>query len=137
MGPESREWCFKSPHEPSAIKIHTRLEKFDAELAVYRRLRRRKVTKVLGFNVPVLLRSDRSLQVLELSVVKPPFLLDFAGATLDNPRDFTEEAMSDWWDSVRDNFGDDFSRARDVYWTLIQQFGIYYYDLKPGNLRMR
>lgn len=56
---------------------------------------------------------------------------------MDRPRDFPQEVEDEWWDRVRENFGPDFDRARDVYWGLVQQFGIYYYDLKPGNLQLR
>ena len=72
-----------------------------------------------------------------MSVVRPPFLLDFAAAALDDPSDFTEDALSDWWDKVEADFGDDFPTARDVFWGLVSKYGIYYWDLKPQNLRFR
>ena len=107
------------------------------ELAVYKRLSKYRVREFQGFAVPRLLRYSEPLQVIELSVVKAPCLLDFGAAKLDSPEGFTEDAMSDWWDRTREDFGDDFERARDVYFGLIKQYGIYYYDLKPRNLQLR
>ena len=70
-------------------------------------------------------------------MVTIPFLLDFAGTSLDFPKEFTEDAQQLWWEGLRERFGDDFHRAEDVFYGLIDRFGIYYYDLKPGNLSMR
>lgn len=128
---------YRSPREPAAVKVHTRQEGFLHELAVYKRLSKYRVTEFQGFAVPRLLRHSEPLQVIELSVVKAPCLLDFGAAKLDSPEGFTEDAMSDWWHRTREDFGDDFERARDVYFGLIKQYGIYYYDLKPRNLQLR
>ncbi|HEY7116926.1 MAG TPA: hypothetical protein VH475_10090 [Tepidisphaeraceae bacterium] len=80
---------------------------------------------------------SEKLHVLEISIVMKPFLLDFAAATVDRPNDFTEDAMATWWTSVEEDFGDDFPIARDIFWGLKQQHGIYYWDLKPRNLQLR
>jgi hypothetical protein len=46
-------------------------------------------------------------------------------------------AVDAWWERVRDNFGADFEIARDVFFALQRDTGIYYYDLAPRNLRFR
>ena len=43
------------------------------------------------------MRFDESLLVIEMSIVRPPFLLDFAAATLDVEPDFPEGTLDDWW----------------------------------------
>lgn len=53
------------------------------------------------------------------------------------PANTLEDAERIWWDDLRERFGPDFGRAQDVYFGLIEKFGIYYYDLKPGNLSIR
>jgi hypothetical protein len=128
---------YRSPREPAAIKVHTRQERYFAELGAYQRLAEFGVTEFMGFSVPKLLRYHDALQVIEISVVTVPFLLDFAAATLDFPKEFTDDAERIWWDELRERFGPDFGPAQDVYYGLIERFGIYYYDLKPGNLSFR
>lgn len=102
----------------AAIKIHSQEQGFRKELAVYRRLLNRRVEKFMGFEVPTLMGCSEQHRVLELSIVKPPFLLDFAAATVDEPHDFTPDAMEMWWQKVLDDFGDDFPIARDVFYGL-------------------
>jgi hypothetical protein len=67
----------------TAIKAHRSWEPYARELAVYERLKEAGIRKILGFNVPQLLRHENELRVFEMSIVTRPFLLDFAGAYLD------------------------------------------------------
>jgi len=48
------------------------------------------VTHFQGFAVPRLLRFDPSLHVIEMTIVQPPFLLDFAAARVDEESDLPE-----------------------------------------------
>lgn len=127
---------YLSPSNTTAVKIHSQSEGFAKELAVYRRLLQHNVVSFQGFAVPKLVGHDQSLRVIEMSIVSPPFLLDFAAATLDFAPDFPE-GTDEWWARVRDDFADDFAVAESVYWGLVQQYGIYYWDLKPRNLQLR
>jgi hypothetical protein len=87
--------------------------------------------------VPRLLRFDAKLLVIEMTIVQPPFLLDFAAARVDEEPDFPE-GLDEWWERVRSDFGDeDFPIAQSVFWALVQSFGIYYWDLKLRNLQLR
>jgi hypothetical protein len=74
----------------TAIKVHRYREPYIRELAVYQRLTEAKITKILGFNVPQLLRFDDTICVIEMTVVIRPFVLDFAGAYLDFPPEFPD-----------------------------------------------
>ena len=38
---------------------------------------------------------------------------------------------------LRALFEEDFAVAESVFWGLAHQYGIYYLDLKPGNLQLR
>jgi hypothetical protein len=132
---------YAHPSANTAVKIHRGPDGFARELAAYLRLADHGVTEFVTpthrFNVPVLHNYDEKLRVIEMSIVIKPFLLDFAAATLDDPRDYTDDALGSWWDSIQSDFGDDFIVARDVYWGLVHRFGIYYWDLKPRNLCLR
>jgi hypothetical protein len=49
---------------------------------------------VLGFNVPQLIGFDDELHVIEMTVVKRPFVLDFAAAYLDVRPEFPEDVWA-------------------------------------------
>ena len=131
--PERLGWgvdgaVYAHPSANTAVKVHRGQEGFARELAVYLRLADHGVTEFSTaahrFNVPVLQNYDEKLCVIEMSIVSKPFLLDFAAATLDDPRDYTDDALSGWWESIQSDFGEDFNVARDVYWGLVNRYGI-------------
>ncbi len=103
-------------------------------MAAYERLRDVGITHICGLAVPELISADARLMVIEMSIVQPPFLLDFAQTTLDRPRDFSEDVINDWWTRVAEMFGDRFADAREVFQALEEEAGIYYYDLAPRNV---
>jgi hypothetical protein len=73
---------------------HERL--FQRERDVYQRLQERHVVRVLGFDVPQLIRFDNDLWVVEMTIVSPPFVLDFAGAYLDQKPDYPPDVLAEW-----------------------------------------
>jgi hypothetical protein len=95
----------------SAIKAHRSTEPYARERAVYERLQEAGVTGILGFHVPQLIRCDDVLQVIEMSIVTRPFVLDFAGAYLDLP---PKSQMKSGWNGRRRNGS---SLRRDGPWS--------------------
>lgn len=67
----------------SAIKVLRFQRLYERERDVYLRLRSRSIIDVAGFAVPQLIHHDDRLWVVEMGIVSPPFVLDFAGAYLD------------------------------------------------------
>jgi hypothetical protein len=67
----------------TAIKVHGDRASFDRELACYRRLLEHGVLDVRGHRVPQLVAWEDELLVIEMTIVWPPFLLDFGDAYLD------------------------------------------------------
>jgi len=124
---------FASPSS-TAIKVFQYSEPFIRELAVYERLRDHRVIDVRGFAVPRLVNFHADSLIVEMTMVQAPFLLDFEQAYLDEPCDFPEGHMEQWWENVAADFGERFAAAQAVYYELINQYGIYYYDLAPRNL---
>jgi hypothetical protein len=86
------------------------------------------------FRVPTLLGQDEVQQVIEMTFVTPPFLLDFGKAYIDFPPDFSTEVLADWEQERSSLFEPD---QWPIVRSLISQLaaiGIYYYDAKPGNV---
>ena len=133
LGSGAEGFVFPSP-SATAVKVFTYAEKFERELAAYKRLRKHNVIDVLGFAVPKLINFDRKLLVIEMTIVEPPFVLDFAQSTLDRPLEFPE-GLDEWWERIAPDFGDRFPIVQEIFYELQRKYRINYYDLAPRNIR--
>jgi len=117
----------------SALKVHQSTTGYERERDVYLKLRQLNVFMIHGCNLPILLNHDDALGVIEMSIVTRPFVLDFAGAYLEDAPIFTEELMAEWRAEKREQFG---SRWPDVQIILseLANLGIEMVDVNPGNL---
>lgn len=120
----------------SALKIHHSREPYARERDIYERLAEAGVTDIRGFRVPRMIRCDDELLALEMTMVKPPFVLDFAGAYLDWPPEFPEEVWADWERKNEEQFGGDWPEAQGVLAEL-EEFGVFMHDPSPSNVRFR
>ncbi len=71
--------------QDTILKIARHRHHYLAERDVYRRLADASLYRLQGFSIPCLIDSSDRHVALELSYVKPPYILDFAAATLDSP----------------------------------------------------
>jgi hypothetical protein len=117
----------------TAIKSYRHANLFENERNVYLRLQDRQVLFVRQFAVPQLVSFDNSLNVLEMSIVSPPFILDFAGAYLDRKPPFDEEQWADWEQEKKEQFEDRWPEV-DLAISSFKRFGIHLNDIKPGNV---
>jgi hypothetical protein len=120
---------------PSALKICERHKSFSDEVESYRRLHDVDIRRIQGFAVPQLINFDETLLAVEISMVSPPFLLDFGKVYLDRPPPYWNDAeiMADWHAEGKENFGNRWGTVMSLIRTL-QKYGIYYVDPKPGNI---
>ncbi len=119
-----------------AAKIHSSRQPYERERECYERLRDSGVRKLLGFRVPQLLRSDDAFLALEMTVVAPPFVLDFAGAWLDWPPEFSDEIWEEWERKNKEQFGEDWPMAQIILGEL-EDLGIHMHDPSPSNICFR
>jgi hypothetical protein len=117
----------------TAIKVHRESEPYLRERAAYERLKSAGIIEILGFNVPQFVHADDDLYVIEMTIVTRPFVLDFAGAYLDAPPDFSDEIWAEWESAKREQF--------DVRWPTVQAvldaletLDIYMVDVSPSNI---
>ena len=75
------------------------------------------------------------LQIIEMSVVVPPFIVDFASARLDADPQLIEDAGNTMDDFVRSRFDDRTDIVMGVYCELINKAGMYLTDLHPHNIK--
>lgn len=117
----------------TAIKVFRLDQQFDIEKECYLRLAASKITELRGFAIPKLVDCDRKLRIIEMSTVKAPYLLDFGKCYLDSKPDFTTEVWNDLYAQIRDVYEDRYDEVMAPVRAL-QQFGIFYYDVKPKNV---
>jgi len=121
----------------NAVKIHARRESFEAELAAYHRLRRHKAVEIVGFRIPRLRGFAEDILAIEMSIVHPPFVVDFASAVLDRPLEFPDDAIEEWHRRLEDQFGEYTADAHQVIDQLGKNFGVFLYDLHRHNIKFR
>jgi len=119
----------------TAVKAIERQRNYYVELECYQRFRNANVTQILGFAVPRLIDSDDDRQIIEIGLVTPPYVLDFAKSSLDRPIDFSKEQLDDWDKQGRELFENRWTDVIALLWAL-KQYGIYYYDAKPQNIML-
>lgn len=69
-----------------------------------------------------------------MEIVSPPFLLDFAGAYLDQRPDCPDDVLEEWMEDKRQQFGDERWDVVQSIMAAFRGFGIYLADVKPGNI---
>jgi hypothetical protein len=121
----------------TAIKAIERRRKYDLELACYQRFAEAAVTAIDDFAVPVLIGHDDDLLVIEMTLVSPPYIIDFAKVWLDKPPDYPDDSALARIAQAEEDFGDDWPAVARVLWTLKARFNIHYTDPNPGNIRLR
>ena len=120
----------------TAVKVFDRIPAYHRERDVYLRLRERGIINLREFAVPKLVDFDDELAIVEMGIVPPPFVLDFAKAYLDEAPEFSPEVMADWEAARVEMFGADWRKIQRALRAL-SVLGIYYFDATPGNIRLR
>ena len=118
----------------SVIKVCRHANLFERELVVYQRLSQRGLHQLQGFRIPSLLDQDAEQWVLELSLISPPFILDFAAASLGKQP--AEMESSEWLAEKRRMFGADWADVQRLLDSL-RLYGIHFPDVHLGNIRVR
>ena len=118
-----------------AIKVLRFEESYWREKRAYQRLGMRAVTTVQGFNVPELIAFDDGLLALEMTIVRRPFVLDFASAYLDSDKrpEFADDAWATWEEEKKEQFEARWPAVQRVL-AAFERLGIYLLDVSPGNI---
>ena len=117
----------------SAIKVHERERAYCRERDVYLRLIECDIADIRGCAVPEMLRYDDGLWVIEMTIVTRPFVLDFAGAYLDQVPDFSDEVLADWRAEKQEQFGPGWVEVQAIL-RFLEGYGVFMVDVNPGNV---
>jgi len=122
-----------SPLGPTAVKALRRWDLYQRELACYRRLAEHGVAEVCGHSVPQFLGHDDELLVIEMTIVSRPYVLDFAGAYIDDPPEFPPEVMEERHAHWAEVFEDRWPVVHDIM-ARLRLHGVHVLDPSPGNI---
>lgn len=123
----------QSNGENTAVKALERERFYLRERNIYFRLMDHEVRDIRGAAVPELLGYDDELWVIEMTIVSRPFVLDFAGAYLDDPPDYSDEVMADWRADKEEQFGSRWPEVQAILRAL-ERYGVFMADVNPGNV---
>jgi hypothetical protein len=119
----------------SAVKALYAEKNYANELESYKRLKEAGIRQLNGFFVPELVDFDDELMIIEMSIVEPPYLLDFGKVYIDRPPPYHNDpqlmanAQAEW----QEWFGKHWARVAGVLQRL-ENYGIYYVDPRPSNI---
>ena len=116
-----------------AIKCHRSETDYLRERDIYLRLRENKVSDIRGCAVPQFIGFDDELFILEMTFVTRPFVLDFGGAFLDRPPEFSEEVLADWHAQKIEEFDERWPEVQAIL-RILETFGVFMIDVHPGNI---
>jgi hypothetical protein len=134
FGTDGHVW---STDRNSAIKVLESRDCYLRERDAYRRLTEQGVTSVDGLVIPQLLSFDDELLIIEMEIVRPPYLLDFGKAYLDGEHPYSADQLQAYYGSLGRHFrSDDLPRVMKIC-RILRGYGIEYLDAKPKNIRLR
>lgn len=121
----------------TAVKVLFREDSYFNELVCYERLAERNVTKVRGCEIPKVRDFDDELLVLEITIVEPPYVLDFGKCKVDYKHDHSADAMAALDEKIVDCWGEEEAVIVRSIVRVLAGHGIYYPDPNRGNINLK
>ncbi len=119
----------------TAVKVHERPESYRAERNAYIRFQQVEITDIAGFSVPMLWAYDDENLVIEMEIVVPPYVVDFASVRLDVPEDLIEDEGHTLVDMIRERFDERANEVIALCEELASCAGIYLTDVHRHNIK--
>jgi hypothetical protein len=116
--------CVWASSRLTAVKALYRRRNYELELACYERFRERGIVQLAGFSVPQLVAFSDELMMIEMELVTPPYILDFAKVSIDQRPDFSPEVLAEWNEQMADLFEQRLPKVRSfcVPWSTLESF---------------
>lgn len=123
----------------TAIKTHCRQKAYKQKLDAYIRLDTHNAQQVRGVIFPKLYAYDNDKLAIEMTMVSPPFIVDFGGAYLDTAPDHARapQVVEEWESNKREQFGDDWPEVQAIIAEFESRYRVILVDVHPGNIRLR
>jgi len=108
------------------------------ELRAYQILLKQNIDEINGFQIPRLIRGDDALRAIEMTIVRPPFLQDFASAYTGEEYarfEFTQEVLEEREAHWSEMFGDRWPDVQSLVAAFTGKTGLILLDLSPNNIK--
>jgi hypothetical protein len=135
---DGKDGCVFETERRHAVKFLDDNPIYRREIRAYQILRQRDINEINGFQIPRLIRNDDELRAIEMTIVQPPFILDFASAyTIDeyNRFEFTEDVLAERETSWMEIFGDRWSQVQAICNAFTRETGLILLDLSLNNIK--
>lgn len=122
----------------TAVKFHGEAEFFHRESRAYRALANVHHGQIAGFACPTMVNADDTLWAIEMSVVRPPFVVDFVSAYTDEEMErlaFDEEVQAEREAFWIERFGDRWPQVQEIRAEFHKLTGLMLLDLSLNNIR--
>ena len=136
---EGKDGTVLMTHQGNAVKFLNAPADYNRELRAYRALRDADADRVGICQVPKLIRQDDELLAIEMTVVAPPFLLDFVSAYTDDELEwlgFEDEVWAEREGHWADIFGERWAQVVGIRDEFHQITGLHLLDLSLNNIRL-
>jgi hypothetical protein len=134
-GKDGRVW---ESDRHTALKFFYDFDVYTRELRAYRILRSVRRDDFLGHQVPRLLNNDDSLHAIEMTIVAPPFLLDFAAAYMEKEVErfaFHPDVIAERENHWAEIFEAHWPEVMAIREAFFLQTGLILLDLSLNNVR--
>jgi hypothetical protein len=118
----------------SAIKSCYRHDAYERERDCYRRQFEHGVRTLAGFDVPELMNYRNDLQIIEMTIVFPPCILDFGKAYVDSQPEYSAEALAEAEEAEWELFTQEQWKQGRLVRAALLRYGIHYFDARPSNV---
>jgi len=118
----------------TAVKVCEDHQRYCTERDCYRLFYDQSITEICGYAIPKLINFSDPLQVIEMAVVQPPYIIDFGKAYLHcAPPSFPQQTMADWIAEKKELYGEHWPTIQRILRKL-NSLGIHHMDPRPANI---
>ena len=131
---DGTDGCVWRSSRNTAIKALERHRSYVTERDCYRLLTKHCVTAIDGFSIPKLVEYDDHTLVIEMAIVSPPCVIDFAKSYIGHEPEYPEEVLEEREQHWSEIWEDRWPQVQAILWKL-RQFGIHYVDPSQNNIK--
>src|SRR2546430_11104756 len=120
-----------------AVKFFHDESIYRRELRAYQILQELGTDQINGFQIPRLIRHDDALRAIEMTVVQPPFVLDFASAYTSEEYErleFSQEVLDEREAHWAEIFGDHWPVVQSLRAAFTRETELILLDLSLNNI---
>lgn len=135
---DGKDGFIRKTAEGHAVKFFHDPDAYVRERRAYLILQQLSLDEVAGHQVPRLMRYDDDLLAIEMTIVTPPFLLDFAAAYTEEEFErfgFTTDVLEEREQHWSDVFGDRWPAVAELRYHFQRQTGLILLDLSLNNIK--